>query len=237
MITSQNKIYKAKLDTTDLPKIDETVIHFLGNNSVLDPYLKDIAIERIKESRDYLDIEFGYKIIDSEIISVEKDKIIVNENISFECGNIIAKQLIGSEGIVVFTATLGKNFDNWFQGLFNSGDPLNGYIADLIGSVSVEASVDILEDKIIHELFLVNMKCSNRYSPGYCDWDVSEQHKLFSLLPNNFCGIDLTNSSLMLPIKSVSGIVGYGKTLKKKEYACQICTQENCYLNKMKVML
>jgi cobalamin-dependent methionine synthase I len=39
------------------------------------------------------------------------------------------------------------------------------------------------------------------------------QHKLFlALLKNYTCGISLTESSLMLPVKSVSGIIGLGKT-------------------------
>ncbi|MCK7538940.1 MAG: hypothetical protein MZV63_52410 [Marinilabiliales bacterium] len=46
---------------------------------------------------------------------------------------------------------------------------------------------------------------TNRFSPGYCGWDVAEQHKLFSFFKDNFCGITLTESALMNPVKSVSG--------------------------------
>jgi len=57
-------------------------------------------------------------------------------------------------------------------------------------------------------------KITNRYSPGYCGWDVTEQHKLFQLMPENYCGIKLTPSALMDPVKSISGIIGIGKMLK-----------------------
>lgn len=70
-------------------------------------------------------------------------------------------------------------------------------------------------------------KHTNRYSPGYCGWHVSEQQKLFSLFPvASPCGIQLTDSSLMIPIKSVSGIIGVGSHVRKLEYTCGLCTYE-----------
>lgn len=229
-------LYHSKLHSAELPNLDKTVIHFLSHNSTLEPFLQEIAIELVTESHQHYNIEFGYKILESDNLVVQKNKIFISDNISFNTEKIISSQLKGIEGLVVFTATLGSKFDNWFKGLFDSGDPLKGYIADLIGSVTVEAAVDILEEKIINDLSNYGFNCSNRYSPGYCDWNVSEQKKLFGFLPTNFCGIELTESSLMIPIKSVSGIIGFGKNINKKGYACQICTQENCYLNKMKAI-
>jgi hypothetical protein len=72
------------------------------------------------------------------------------------------------------------------------------------------------------------MKITNRYSPGYCSWNVSEQKKLFSLLPEGCCGITLSASSLMSPIKSISGIIGMGRSVEFKEYVCEICSMKDC---------
>ena len=72
------------------------------------------------------------------------------------------------------------------------------------------------------------LKITNRYSPGYCGWDVSEQKKLFKILPEKFCGIELTDSCLMHPIKSVSGIIGIGKSVKFNEYTCNLCDEADC---------
>jgi len=66
-------------------------------------------------------------------------------------------------------------------------------------------------------------------SPGYCGWDVSEQQKLFSLVNDMRIGIKLTESSLMIPIKSISGLWGFGEKLKKKEYNCNKCEEAMCY--------
>jgi len=69
---------------------------------------------------------------------------------------------------------------------------------------------------------------TNRFSPGYCGWDVAEQHKLFGFFKDNFCGITLTESALMKPVKSVSGIIGIGRDVKYAPYQCHACEDKNC---------
>lgn len=64
------------------------------------------------------------------------------------------------------------------------------------------------------------MVTTNRFNPGYCGWDVTEQHKLFSLMADNYCGIRLTESALMDPVKSGSGFIGIGKSVKRVPYTC-----------------
>lgn len=42
-------------------------------------------------------------------------------------------------------------------------------------------------------------------------------------------GVRLTDSSLMVPIKSVSGVTGLGREVKKLEYTCGLCNYAKCY--------
>ena len=115
------------------------------------------------------------------------------------------------------------------QFYFRNGDPVTGYIIDTIGSEAVERVADILESRLLDVLADDSLKITNRYSPGYCDWSVSEQQKLFSLLPEHFCGINLTDSSLMIPVKSVSGIIGIGSDVTREEYPCRFCSRTDCH--------
>ena len=78
------------------------------------------------------------------------------------------------------------------------------------------------------------MGISDSFSPGYCEWSVAEQQKLFSLLPDKFCGVQLSESSLMYPIKSVSGIIGIGTGVEQKGYQCNWCNDLNCIYGKIK---
>jgi hypothetical protein len=57
---------------------------------------------------------------------------------------------------------------------------------------------------------------------------VEEQKKLFSFLPKEFCGVSLTDSALMIPIKSISGIIGVGKNVEYKQYFCDTCGRKDC---------
>ena len=78
------------------------------------------------------------------------------------------------------------------------------YIADSLGSIIAEKAADCMEEELAAFIEKRGWKHTNRYSPGYCGWHVSEQQKLFSLFPvASPCGIQLTDSSLMIPIKSV----------------------------------
>ena len=123
---------------------------------------------------------------------------------------------------------IGPAMENWAKKLFVDGDAALSYLIDTVASITVDQATDVLHDYIEKRMKMYGLKITNRFSPGYCDWSVSEQHLLFSFLPANFCGITLTESSLMVPIKSVSGIIGIGKTVKRVDYSCDICGMKDC---------
>lgn len=113
-------------------------------------------------------------------------------------------------------------------------DFLKGYIYDVAGSEIVEAAADIMTEKLKEEMQRKGMLITNRFSPGYCGWNVSEQHKIFQLVPDNFCGIQLLESALMVPIKSISGIIGIGRNVRFLPYTCSKCDYKNCTYRKFK---
>ena len=142
----------------------------------------------------------------------------------------LARQLRGSEAFVFFAATAGTEFEVFQHTLQQEGDMVKIYIADSLGSIIAEKTADCMEVALAEYIREKNWKHTNRYSPGYCGWHVSEQQKLFPLFPVAApCGIRLTDSSLMVPIKSVSGVIGTGTNVRKLEYTCGLCTYENCY--------
>ena len=56
------------------------------------------------------------------------------------------------------------------------------YIADAIGSIIAEKTADCMEialDEYIHDR---GWRHTNRFSPGYCGWHVSEQNEIISLI-------------------------------------------------------
>jgi cobalamin-dependent methionine synthase I len=137
-------------------------------------------------------------------------------------------QLRKSDSVAVFLCTAGPEIGDHARQLINEKDFLKGYIFDIAGSEIVEAAADKMQEALRINLLAENIMITNRYSPGYCGWHVSEQHKLFTLVPGNYCNISLTDSSLMQPIKSVSGFIGLGGKVRFSPYTCNLCDMQNC---------
>jgi cobalamin-dependent methionine synthase I len=163
------------------------------------------------------------------------DYTIKIEDVVFSLDKIVSNQLKKSDMIALFICTAGNGIEKLSKKLFKKGEFLKGYIADVIGSTIVESATDKLQEHLKNIMSERSLSITNRYSPGYCGWNVSEQQKLFSLLPPNFCNISLTESSLMYPIKSVSGVIGIGNHVKHSPYICHICNQKDCIYRNRKI--
>lgn len=148
---------------------------------------------------------------------------------NFSPGKIILSQLRGSEALCYFVATAGREFEEYQHRLMEHGDMVRVYLANEIGSMIAEHTADKMEELLQAQLTPKGLSRTNRFSPGYCGWHVREQPQLFSLFPPEPCGIQLTDSCLMLPIKSVSGVIGIGHQVKRLDYTCGICKLESCY--------
>lgn len=148
---------------------------------------------------------------------------------SLHPGYIIGRQLQGSEAYALFIATAGTEYDDFARHQRQHGDLLRQYIADALGSVVAERCADAMEQHLQTSIDKLLWHHTNRFSPGYCGWPVDEQQPLFSLFRGHTCGVTLTSSSLMLPVKSVSGIVGLGAKVRRKDYTCHLCNYAKCY--------
>ena len=170
--------------------------------------------------------QYMYEIYPGKVLS---NVSIMIENEEFRTGRIITSYLSGTENFCVYVTTAGQAYDSYKQTAHKEGDLLKEFIADSIGSVIAEACVAKIEDELSK---IPGKEHTYPYSPGYCGWKLTEQHKLFSLLPSSPCGITLTDSCLMLPIKSTSGIIALGGKIERKAYACKICNYKSCYKRK-----
>lgn len=159
----------------------------------------------------------------------------LQDGTTFNVGRIIAHQLKASESFAFFICTAGREFMDYQERIKTEGDIFKIFAVDSIGSVIAEKCADVMEEYLQSELSLSNLHRTNRFSPGYCGWHVSEQQKLFPLFGSETVGVELTPSSLMVPIKSVSGVIGVGSNVSKKEYACKLCTMAQCFRRKIRI--
>jgi len=152
----------------------------------------------------------------------------------FDVGSIIMRQLRGAEAYALFICTSGMEFEAYLQQLKTQGDMVRTYIADALGSVIAERCADLMEHHLQQSIDKLQWHHTNRFSPGYCGWHVSQQQQLFPLFGGHTCGVRLTDSSLMVPIKSVSGIIGIGPHVRHLDYTCGLCDFQQCYKRKLR---
>jgi hypothetical protein len=189
-------------------------------------HVKETLNDILAEAQNHLDIRGGYVIKD--ILEMDSKKGILKlEESTFFPGKTICHNLKGSEKLICFICTAGEGITRWASETMDV-DPLKFYMIDMLGSIVVDSAMDIIESKMEEDILPTGKKITNRYSPGYCGWKLIEQKELFRLFPEGFCNIELTPSSLMLPLKSISGIIGTGQNAEKRDYDCQICDFKNC---------
>jgi hypothetical protein len=222
-----------KINPKDLAIDRVEIYRTMGYKSLPEEQIVNDVEELLIESFHAMEIQAGYSFIKTDRLEI-KDHSFFLDNEKFDCGKIIYSQIKKADELIVFLSTLGQKFDNFGKAYFDNGDPYKGYLVDTIGSVAVESAIDWMCDRTSTILEQQAKKCTNRFSPGYCNWDIAEQQKLFKHLPKDFLGVKLLPSSLMTPIKSVSGIIGIGKNVKKMPYTCNMCNQENCIMRREK---
>ncbi|MFA7418278.1 MAG: vitamin B12 dependent-methionine synthase activation domain-containing protein [Melioribacteraceae bacterium] len=223
-----NNTLEVVIGYSDIAVREEEIELLLGYSDNQTPeHFKDLIHEAIEESKSLVEIKAGYRIVDVQSMKNDLTGLTIGGNY-FNLQKIVTGVLKKSEQIALFSLTIGHALERKSKELLSSGDLVTGYIFDAVASITAEACADALHEHIKVKMLLKNQKVTNRYSPGYCNWKVNEQHLLFSLLPKNFCGIELTNSALMLPIKSVSGIIGVGEKVRYSEYNCNGCSIKDC---------
>jgi hypothetical protein len=183
--------------------------------------------EILEESAGMCIIKAQYIVFD-EVSLDDRTKYLRIRNTDFHIKNIVFTQLKSSDSVAIFLCTAGAEIGIRSKKSMQERDFLKGYIYDVVGSEIVEAAADIMQEDMGKSILYSGKKITNRYSPGYCGWDVAEQHKLFELIPENYCGIQLSPSALMDPVKSVSGIIGIGMNVRYNQYTCGICEMNDC---------
>ena len=200
------------------------------SDSFEDEYIKQELVEVISLGNEW--VYPRLKIWITENFTVNYSTFHVGD-IEFQCGKKIASHLRAAEQIALFVATVGDGITQQYHKYTNKADFLKAYFVDTLGSLSVEKAMDIAQKSFSEEWKKQGKKISNRFSPGYCGWLVKEQHKLFSLLPEKPCGVILSDSALMNPIKSISGIIAIGKNVNYVGHSCSLCNMKKCVFRKL----
>ena len=171
----------------------------------------------------------SYSYVIRDILSVEGNRVIIEDSISFE-SMVIARLLERCQKVAIFALTIGNHLEEMVAYLAENGLMLQATVLDAIGSGAVENLAAHVEEMIGRRARFEALVASWRFSPGYCDWDVNQQRMVFRALRDDSAGVYLTKECLMMPQKSISGILGLGPAGNNIEdyNPCDTCNKKDC---------
>jgi len=171
----------------------------------------------------------GMKIGNPKVVYIEGfidelgEKTVKINGIIFE-SKLLRKNLEKVGRVFPFIATSGMEMENK---KFGNDDFLEKYWWDIIKEQFLFIARDHLIEYLKKNFSLGNVSIMSPGSGELGLWRIEEQKKLFSLFGDTekLIGVKLTDSNLMIPNKSVSGIIF---STEKNFNTCKLCSRKNC---------
>lgn len=181
--------------------MDELIYKYLGYRDILpDEYTLKIIEECKKEVKEISKFKYIYQIFDEPF-----DFLNNNENYT--------KYLTGATSYMLVATTLGIEIDRR-QKLYEKIDMTKAIIFDCVASAYIEVTADQYEKDL-------NMDLSYRFCPGYQGTSFLDNKYISKILnADKYLGITFLDSGLMVPLKSMMGIVAIGNHKKRSCSGC-----------------
>lgn len=135
---------------------------------------------------------------------------------------ILRKNLETTNKVFPYIITVGPELE---RAASAQGDLLKQYYLEEMANIALESAAEWLGSQLEARYGVPGLA---NMSPGSLeDWPITEQTKLFSIFGDTekAVGVRLTDSMLMLPRKSISGILFPSE---EGFVACQLCDRERC---------
>ena len=171
-------------------------------------------------------VELAKSIITPRAIYVvayisDKGKNTVSVGDTTFTSHVLSTNLASIGRFFPYVITIGKDLEERCKSM----KLLKQYCLEEIGNIALRTARKYLEDYLKSKYKLTRL---SSMSPGrLTDWPITEQKLLFSLFGDveGLLGVTLSDSMLMLPRKSVSGV--FFPTEFQFE-SCQLCPRERC---------
>jgi hypothetical protein len=196
----------------------------------VDDVLQTMRIVPSKKQEARSTIEKGLGLITPKVVyAFTGIKVIEEPRVTLETGQIVqsiilSDMLKGGQTVALFVATIGESLEREASALGKTSI-LNAWVLEQTGDYVLRQVSAHVKARVEETL---GGKASG-FSPGTGTgklFGIDQQKALFEVLePQKNIGVTLTPSFLMVPRKSVSGILA----ATPKEYdACQYCPRERC---------
>lgn len=177
----------------------------------------------VDEFKSAVSYKASYRLFDIEI----KDNNIYFGDELMLSSETLCKNLAGCEKAFVFVATTSANVDRLIH-KYTQLQLSRAVVIDAIGSAAVEGFCDLLCEKLESEH---SVSFRPRFSPGYGDLSIMCQPKVLGVCDaSRKIGVTLNSNNLMIPMKTVSAIVGIRPQGEQCDHSksCENCENTNC---------
>ncbi len=192
-------------------------------------------------------IELAYQLIEPsalyswfEVVSIEEQHVIIKSETSHQEKRLFigpyVSELKKAQQVIIEVHTLGPVLEEKVQELSGSGEMLPGYLLDCAGVVAlgkVNQGIHRMVEQVAAEK---GWGVGASLSPGSLQgWPLNNQFHLCSMLDLSQIGVRVTDSHLLIPVKSVSSMIGIGSDYTKKKVSsmCHLCNlRDTCWRRK-----
>jgi hypothetical protein len=124
-----------------------------------------------------------------------------------------------------FIITLGPGPEKLIQEATKRGRLADLTIIDAIASEAIETLAAQAQEFITQRMAQEHRATTVRFSPGYCDWNLTQQQQLDAFVHFEDVGVQLSPDCIMVPEKSISAVIGVGPegSLGRKLAAHPVC--------------
>lgn len=151
-------------------------------------------------------------------------------------GKSIIKHLDGCEKVICMAATVGSEIEREINKKFERGEYLSSVLLDAAATAAVEQAADLMEKNFAAIFSKDGYKMRWRFSPGYGDWNLTAQEKLFKICGAEQIGLKLSSAMMLEPRKSVTAIIGLERISAQKnsrhKKSCAECDKPDCPMRK-----
>lgn len=175
--------------------------------------------ENIKSARELVDHKTTVKAVFRRIAIEARnaDSVILEDGWRLT-GKMPVRALEAADELYAFVISL-----NGFEDV-KCSDMLMNYYTDTWGSSYTERGQNALAELIDDRIEGTGMKRTHMWCPGQHTFDLINQKTLFSVLEPEAIGCRLTDSLMMVPVKSSSGIMGIvPEETKNMPRPCDYC--------------
>ncbi len=208
----------------------DLVRHFGGRRHRDLSHFVKMKIDKLEiKLKDIIKPRLSYRV--GKVKSTNNGIIYIEEGISLTSSKLV-KTMNSCNEMIFFIATLGNGIEKEIARFTEENYLSKAYILDSMGSVTIENIVEEFYQDMSKQYKSEGREVTFRFSPGYCDWSIKDQRKIFNFLDSHPTGVELMKSCLMQPRKSISGIFGILPPGMYSSYSpynpCSECSRKNC---------